>query len=93
MQNRVFAVSIDSSKTTPHIAIYRTDGTATGGGMRTYSLTVDRLTRLLRAMVTTASAEKVIIADRRGWVNWLLHGRLMAQILKLQKSLEAGTLG
>jgi len=92
VQNRVFAVSIDSGKQNPYISVYRTDGTQTGGGMKTYTLTVDRLIRLLRAMVTTASAEKVTIYDRNGWVNWMLLGRLAAQILKLQKTLEAGNL-
>jgi hypothetical protein len=92
VQNRVFAVSIDSGKQNPYIAVYRTDGSQTGSGVKRYTVTVDRLIRLLRAMVTTASAEEVTIYDQNGWVNWMLHGRIAAQILKLQKTLEAGNL-
>ena len=55
MKSRVFSVDIVNHPDRQLASIYRTDGTAHGGGLRFYDLTPSRLIRLLRAMVNIST--------------------------------------
>jgi len=74
MKSKVFSIDIHNRADSPDVWFYRTDGTANGGGLRFYTLTIDRLIRLLRAMVNTSTTFRCYTYETEHTSSWYVAG-------------------
>jgi len=74
MRARVFSIDIVNRLGNGYIAFYRTNGTGTGGGLRFYKLTTDRLCRVLDAMVRVSCNQKCNAYAHDGYSIWSIKG-------------------
>lgn len=72
MNSRVFAVDLIGKPSYQSIWIFRTNGLNEGARLRQYRSTPDRLIRVLRAMVGTATRTRTRIRERDGHACWSL---------------------
>jgi len=93
VRNRVYAVSIRRGDGDQTICFYRTDGTESGGGVRFYNLTTDRLIRVLPAMLNTAARVKTYVRTSEGCSFWGVLGVIEKMRVNLGQELERITLG
>jgi len=74
MKSKVFSIDIIRKPNYQQIWIYRTNGLSNGGGLRMYSLTLDRLVRVLRAMVNTSAKIRCNTYTGKNTESWYISG-------------------
>jgi hypothetical protein len=93
MKSRVWSVSVDSGKAGSYIVFFRTSAKGNGVKSRFRTVNTDRMCRLLRAIVNTATTEKTSILKDGTWFSWSLLGRFFAHRREQAAIMEKATLG
>jgi len=88
VKSKVFSIDIHNHPDSQQVWVYRTDGTANGGGLRFYNLTTSRLIRLLRAMVNISTQVRCYTHDYDEVSSWYVAGAV-EQMYAAQAALAA----
>jgi len=88
MKSKVFSIDIHNHPDSQQVGIYRTNGTDHGGGLRFYNLTVSRLIRLLRAMVSVSGRSECHTWEHGDITTWWIMG-VVEQMYAAQAAISA----
>ena len=88
MKSKVFSVDIVRHPGYSKIWIYRTDGTKDGGGLRSYTLTTDRLITLLRVLFRISCRRRCMVQMGEEVSTWTITG-VVEQMYAAQAALAA----